>query len=43
MVAFSGIKINNLDVIDAHGYNRSQISSRAIESYLIQVNHLTLV
>lgn len=32
-----GIKINNLDVIDAHGYNRSQISSRAIESYLIQI------
>lgn len=32
-----GIKINNLDMIDARGYSRSQISSRAIESYLIQI------
>ncbi|XP_042498334.1 protein ACTIVITY OF BC1 COMPLEX KINASE 7, chloroplastic isoform X2 [Macadamia integrifolia] len=32
-----GIKINNLDVIGARGYDRSQISSRAIEAYLIQI------
>ncbi|XP_058115231.1 protein ACTIVITY OF BC1 COMPLEX KINASE 7, chloroplastic [Magnolia sinica] len=32
-----GIKINNVDVIDAQGYNRSQISSHAIEAYLIQI------
>ncbi|CAH2056806.1 unnamed protein product, partial [Thlaspi arvense] len=32
-----GIKINRLDTIDARGYSRSQISSRAIEAYLIQI------
>ncbi|XP_052207090.1 protein ACTIVITY OF BC1 COMPLEX KINASE 7, chloroplastic [Diospyros lotus] len=32
-----GIKINHLDMIDARGYNRSQISSRAIEAYLVQI------
>lgn len=32
-----GIKINKLDAIDSRGYNRSTISSRAIESYLIQI------
>ncbi|KAK4429224.1 protein ACTIVITY OF BC1 COMPLEX kinase, chloroplastic [Sesamum alatum] len=32
-----GIKINQLDLIDARGYSRSQISSRAIEAYLIQI------
>ncbi|KAK9075522.1 hypothetical protein SSX86_003846 [Deinandra increscens subsp. villosa] len=32
-----GIKINNLDVIKERGYSRSRISSRAIESYLIQI------
>ncbi|KAL7583356.1 hypothetical protein Lser_V15G45547 [Lactuca serriola] len=32
-----GIKINNLDAIDKKGYNRSRISSRAIEAYLIQI------
>ncbi|KAF8409743.1 hypothetical protein HHK36_005822 [Tetracentron sinense] len=32
-----GIKINKLDMIDARGYDRSRISSRAIESYLIQI------
>ncbi|XP_010252775.1 PREDICTED: uncharacterized protein LOC104594255 [Nelumbo nucifera] len=32
-----GVKINKLDMIDARGYDRSQISSRAIESYLIQI------
>ncbi|XP_043688426.1 protein ACTIVITY OF BC1 COMPLEX KINASE 7, chloroplastic-like [Telopea speciosissima] len=32
-----GTKINNVDVIDAQGYDRSQISSRAIEAYLIQI------
>ncbi|KAJ6819755.1 protein ACTIVITY OF BC1 COMPLEX KINASE 7, chloroplastic [Iris pallida] len=32
-----GIKINNVDQIDARGYSRSQIASRAIESYLIQI------
>lgn len=32
-----GIKINHLDMIDARGYNRSQISSRAVEAYLIQI------
>lgn len=32
-----GIKINQLDALDAGGYNRSRISSRAIEAYLIQI------
>ncbi|PIA58322.1 hypothetical protein AQUCO_00500327v1 [Aquilegia coerulea] len=32
-----GIKINNVEVIDARGYNRSLISSRSIEAYLIQI------
>ncbi|GMI73317.1 salt-induced ABC1 kinase 1 [Hibiscus trionum] len=32
-----GIKINQLDALDARGYNRSRISSRAIEAYLIQI------
>ncbi|KAF9626096.1 hypothetical protein IFM89_030943 [Coptis chinensis] len=31
-----GIKINNLEIIDARGYNRSLISSRVIEAYLIE-------
>ncbi|KAG6481156.1 hypothetical protein ZIOFF_057751 [Zingiber officinale] len=32
-----GTKINNLEQIDARGYSRSIIASRAIESYLIQI------
>ncbi|MFS7933649.1 putative ABC-type Cd(2+) transporter [Helianthus anomalus] len=32
-----GIKINNVDAIKERGYSRSRISSRAIESYLIQI------
>lgn len=32
-----GIKINNLDLLDAGNYDRSQIARRAIESYLIQI------
>lgn len=32
-----GIKINNLEMLDARGYSRSLISSRAIEAYLIQI------
>ncbi|XVE78297.1 hypothetical protein DITRI_Ditri13aG0133500 [Diplodiscus trichospermus] len=32
-----GIKINQVDAIDSRGYNRSRISSRAIEAYLIQI------
>ncbi|XP_039049227.1 protein ACTIVITY OF BC1 COMPLEX KINASE 7, chloroplastic [Hibiscus syriacus] len=32
-----GIKINQLDALDARRYNRSRISSRAIEAYLIQI------
>ncbi|KAJ6794905.1 protein ACTIVITY OF BC1 COMPLEX KINASE 7, chloroplastic [Iris pallida] len=32
-----GIKINSLDQIDARGFSRSQIASRTIESYLIQI------
>ncbi|XP_059661266.1 protein ACTIVITY OF BC1 COMPLEX KINASE 7, chloroplastic-like [Cornus florida] len=32
-----GIKINRLDMIDARGFSRSRISSRAIEAYLIQI------
>ncbi|KAL7592291.1 hypothetical protein Lser_V15G34915 [Lactuca serriola] len=32
-----GIKINNLDLIKERGYSRSQISSHAIEAYLIQI------
>lgn len=38
-----GIKINQLDMIDAYGYSRSKISSRAVEAYLIQVSFLQLV
>ncbi|KAI3695358.1 hypothetical protein L1987_78354 [Smallanthus sonchifolius] len=32
-----GIKINNIDAIKERGYSQSRISSRAIESYLIQI------
>ncbi|KAI4329842.1 hypothetical protein MLD38_028183 [Melastoma candidum] len=32
-----GVKINRLDVLDSRGFNRSRISSRAIEAYLIQI------
>ncbi|KAK8629847.1 hypothetical protein V6N13_078668 [Hibiscus sabdariffa] len=32
-----GIKINQLVALDARGYNRSRISSHAIEAYLIQI------
>ncbi|CAK7349142.1 unnamed protein product [Dovyalis caffra] len=32
-----GVKINRLDMLDSRGYDRSRISSRAIESYLIQI------
>ncbi|KAH7660202.1 Cadmium-transporting ATPase protein [Dioscorea alata] len=32
-----GIKINDMEKIEARGYNRSQIASRAIEAYLIQI------
>ncbi|CAA6672448.1 unnamed protein product [Spirodela intermedia] len=32
-----GIKITDLDKIDARGYRRSKIASNAIESYLIQI------
>lgn len=32
-----GVKINHLDMLDSRGYDRSQISSRAIEAYLIQI------
>ncbi|GER48267.1 protein kinase superfamily protein [Striga asiatica] len=32
-----GIKINQLDLLDKKGYNRSRISSRAVESFLIQI------
>uniref|UniRef100_A0A1D1ZLZ5 Uncharacterized protein sll1770 n=1 Tax=Anthurium amnicola TaxID=1678845 RepID=A0A1D1ZLZ5_9ARAE len=32
-----GIKVNNINLIDARGYSRSLIASRAIESYLIQI------
>ncbi|KAG8387177.1 hypothetical protein BUALT_Bualt03G0226200 [Buddleja alternifolia] len=32
-----GIKINQLDKLDARGYSRSRISSHAIEAYLIQI------
>ncbi|WCJ37359.1 Protein kinase superfamily protein [Euphorbia peplus] len=32
-----GVKINQLDVLDSRGLNRSKISSRAIEAYLIQI------
>ncbi|KAI3769536.1 hypothetical protein L6452_00642 [Arctium lappa] len=32
-----GIKINNVDAIKERGFSRSQISSHAIESYLIQI------
>ncbi|KAJ0113551.1 hypothetical protein Patl1_01815 [Pistacia atlantica] len=33
----SGIKINELDALDLRGFTRSQIASRAIEAYLIQI------
>ncbi|XP_078439015.1 protein kinase superfamily protein [Wolffia australiana] len=32
-----GVKINNLALLDARGYERSLIASRAIEAYLIQI------
>ncbi|PIN20363.1 putative unusual protein kinase [Handroanthus impetiginosus] len=32
-----GVKIDRLDMIDAHGYSRSKIASRAVEAYLIQI------
>ncbi|KAJ4730237.1 Protein kinase [Melia azedarach] len=32
-----GIKINELDALDLHGYSRSHISSRAVEAFLIQM------
>ncbi|CAA2956097.1 protein ACTIVITY OF BC1 COMPLEX KINASE 7, chloroplastic-like [Olea europaea var. sylvestris] len=32
-----GVKINQLDMIDARGFSRSRISSRAVEAYLIQI------
>ncbi|KAL6999874.1 Protein ACTIVITY OF BC1 COMPLEX KINASE 7, chloroplastic [Sarracenia purpurea var. burkii] len=32
-----GVKINQLDVLNAKGYCRSQIASRAIEAYLVQI------
>ncbi|KAL9453873.1 hypothetical protein AB3S75_009473 [Citrus x aurantiifolia] len=32
-----GVKINALKALDLQGYNRSQIASRAIEAYLIQI------
>lgn len=32
-----GVKINHLDMLDSRGYDRSRISSRAIEAYLIQI------
>ncbi|CAD5189961.1 unnamed protein product [Musa acuminata subsp. malaccensis] len=32
-----GIKINNLDQMDAKGYSRSRIATRAVESYLMQI------
>ncbi|KAL5974369.1 hypothetical protein ACLOJK_031033 [Asimina triloba] len=34
---YTAMKINDVDMIDARGYNRTLISSRAIEEYLIQV------
>ncbi|CAN1121179.1 Protein ACTIVITY OF BC1 COMPLEX KINASE 7, chloroplastic [Linum perenne] len=32
-----GVKINELDMLDSRGFNRSRVSSRAIEAYLIQI------
>lgn len=32
-----GIKIDRLNMLDSHGFDRSRISSRAIEAYLIQI------
>ncbi|KAG7010786.1 hypothetical protein SDJN02_27582, partial [Cucurbita argyrosperma subsp. argyrosperma] len=32
-----GVKINQLHVLDSRGFNRSRISSHAIEAYLIQI------
>ncbi|KAH9793761.1 protein ACTIVITY OF BC1 COMPLEX KINASE 7 [Citrus sinensis] len=32
-----GININELEALDFHGYSRSQISSRAVEAFLIQM------
>lgn len=39
-ILYAGIKINNLYVLDSRGYSRTLIASRAIESYLIQVDIL---
>ncbi|KAJ9169921.1 hypothetical protein P3X46_018064 [Hevea brasiliensis] len=32
-----GVKINQLDMLDSRGYNRSRISARSVEAYLIQI------
>ncbi|KAK4768416.1 hypothetical protein SAY87_003557 [Trapa incisa] len=32
-----GVKINQLEMLDSRGFDRSRISSRAIEAYLIQI------
>jgi predicted unusual protein kinase regulating ubiquinone biosynthesis (AarF/ABC1/UbiB family) len=37
LLIFTGIKINNLTLLDNRGYSRSLIASRSIESYLIQI------
>ena len=39
MYVLPGIKINDLALLDAGGFDRSLIASRAIEGYLIQVRH----
>jgi len=39
----TGIKINELDKLDAQGFNRSQIASHAIEAYLIQVQSVSFL
>ena len=39
MYVLPGIKINDLALLDAGGFDRALIASRAIEGYLIQVRH----
>lgn len=35
----AGVKIDRLNLLDSRGFDRSRISSRAIEAYLIQVQN----
>lgn len=42
VTSLTGIKIDQLAALDSRGYNRSRISSRAVEAYLIQASKVDL-